>query len=227
MTQIQKKKKPISRALSVMVKTARRRKASSTRWLQRQLNDPYVLESKRLGYRSRAAFKLLEINEKFNIIKKNHRVLDLGAAPGGWTQVAAEKVTSRGFVLGLDILEMDTISGAELYQRDIFAEDTLDFIQEKLCGKADVVLSDMSPSTTGHRSTDHVRIIMLVEAALDVAIPVLKPGGTFVAKVFQGGADHDLLKLVKERFASVKHYKPESSRKDSPETYLIAQKFLG
>ena len=223
----QKNSKPVSRALSVTVKTARKRKLSSTRWLQRQLNDPYVLESKRLGYRSRAAFKILEIIEKFNIIKKHHRVVDLGAAPGGWTQVAADIVGPRGYVLGLDILEMDAIPNADVYVRDIFAEDTLSFIQQTLGGKADVVLSDMSPSTTGHRSTDHIRIIALVEAALDVAFPVLKPGGTFVAKVFQGGADQELLKLVKERFQSVKHFKPESSRKDSPETYLIAQKFLG
>jgi 23S rRNA (uridine2552-2'-O)-methyltransferase len=206
------------------VKTARGRKSSSTRWLQRQLNDPYVKEAKRLGYRSRAAFKLIEMEEKLNIIKKDMLVVDLGAAPGGWTQVAVEKGAKH--VIGIDLLEIEDMEGAEFIQMDFTDNEAPDKLLEMLGGeKPDMVISDLSPYTTGHKKTDHLKIMALVEMAYDFAVQVLKPGGHFIAKVFQGGAQSDLLKMVKADFETVKHMKPPASRKGSPEQYLVALNF--
>lgn len=206
------------------VKTARGRKSSSTRWLQRQLNDPYVKEAKRLGYRSRAAFKLIEMEEKLNIIKKDMLVVDLGAAPGGWTQVAVEKGAKH--VIGIDLLEIEDMEGAEFIQMDFTDNEAPEKLLEMLNGeKPDMVISDLSPYTTGHKKTDHLKIMALVEMAYDFAVQVLKPGGHFIAKVFQGGAQSDLLKMVKADFETVKHMKPPASRKGSPEQYLVALNF--
>tara|TARA_B100001971_G_C18168907_1_gene525908 strand:- start:310 stop:969 length:660 start_codon:yes stop_codon:yes gene_type:complete len=206
------------------VKTARGRKSSSTRWLQRQLNDPYVKEAKRLGYRSRAAFKLIEMEEKLNIIKKDMLVVDLGAAPGGWTQVAVEKGAKH--VIGIDLLEIEDMEGAEFIQMDFTDNEAPEKLLEMLGGeKPDMVISDLSPYTTGHKKTDHLKIMALVEMAYDFAVQVLKPGGHFIAKVFQGGAQSDLLKMVKADFETVKHMKPPASRKGSPEQYLVALNF--
>ena len=206
------------------VKTARGRKSSSTRWLQRQLNDPYVKEAKRLGYRSRAAFKLIEMEEKLNVIKKDMLVVDLGAAPGGWTQVAVEKGAKH--VIGIDLLEIEDMEGAEFIQMDFTDNEAPDKLLEMLGGeKPDMVISDLSPYTTGHKKTDHLKIMALVEMAYDFAVQVLKPGGHFIAKVFQGGAQSDLLKMVKADFETVKHMKPPASRKGSPEQYLVALNF--
>ncbi|MBI5164991.1 MAG: RlmE family RNA methyltransferase [Magnetospirillum sp.] len=212
------------------VKTAKKRTTSSTRWLQRQLNDPYVHEAKRLGYRSRAAFKLLELDDRFHILKPGQRVVDLGAAPGGWTQVAVERVRpgpKGGTVVGLDILEWDPIPGATVLVGDFLADDSPARLIEALGGPADVVLSDMAAPTTGHPPTDHLRIIGMVEVALDFALDVLAPGGTFVAKVFQGGTERTLLDMLKRSFATVRHAKPPASRKESAETYVIATGFRG
>jgi 23S rRNA (uridine2552-2'-O)-methyltransferase len=219
-----------SRNLTVKVKTAKKRKLSSTLWLQRQLNDPYVHEAKRQGYRSRAAFKLIQLDERFHILKPGLRIVDLGAAPGGWTQVAVEKVgskTGKGAVVGMDILEWDPVPGATTLQGDFLADDAPDRLKEALGGPADVVLSDMAAPTTGHPSTDHIRIIALVEVALDFALEVLSPGGTFVAKVFQGGTEKTLLDLLKKNFATVRHAKPPASRQGSAETYVVATGFRG
>ena len=219
-----------SRELTVKVKTAKRRKLSSTLWLQRQLNDPYVHEAKRQGYRSRAAFKLIQLDERFHILKPGLRVVDLGAAPGGWTQVAVQKVGGgkRGSaVVGMDILEWDPIPGAVTLQGDFLADDAPDRLKAALGGPADVVLSDMAAPTTGHPSTDHLRIIGLVEVALHFALEVLTPGGTFVAKVFQGGTEKTLLDLLKTNFTSVRHAKPPASRQGSAETYVVAMGFRG
>lgn len=206
------------------VKTARGRKSSSTRWLQRQLNDPYVKEAKRLGYRSRAAFKLIEMEEKLNVIKKDMLVVDLGAAPGGWTQVAVEKGAKH--VIGIDLLEIEDMEGAEFIQMDFTDNEAPEKLLEMLGGeKPDMVISDLSPYTTGHKKTDHLKIMALVEMAYDFAVQVLKPGGHFIAKVFQGGAQSDLLKMVKADFETVKHMKPPASRKGSPEQYLVALNF--
>ncbi len=217
-----------SRTQAVRLKTARGRKISSTRWLERQLNDPYVQEAKNEGYRSRAAFKLVQINEKFHFLKLGQTIVDLGAAPGGWTQVAVAISNPKHHdnkILALDIQEIDPIPGAVCVQRDIFAEDTIAFVEETLGDKVDVVLSDMSPPTTGHSSTDHIRIIALTEAALEVAIKFLKPGGCFVSKVFKGGTEGELLKVLKAHFKEVKHAKPAASRPESPESYVVALGF--
>ena len=221
-----------SRELTVKVKTAKRRKLSSTLWLQRQLNDPYVHEAKRQGYRSRAAFKLIQLDERFHILKPGLRIVDLGAAPGGWTQVAVQKVGSNagkkhGAVVGMDILEWDPVAGAITLQGDFLADDAPDRLKEALGGPADVVLSDMAAPTTGHPSTDHLRIIGLVEVALHFALEVLTPGGTFVAKVFQGGTEKTLLDMLKKNFTSVRHAKPPASRQGSAETYVVAMGFRG
>lgn len=218
-----------SRQPTVKLKTARGRTASSQRWLERQLNDPYVVESKRLGYRSRAAFKLLQLDEKFQLLKPGARVLDLGAAPGGWTQVSVAKVgaPSRGRVVGLDILPVEPIAGAILLEAD-FTEDAAPvLLRAELGGQVDVVLSDMAASSTGHAKTDHIRVVMLCELALDFALEVLAPGGTFVAKVFQGGSEGDLLARMKQAFRTVRHFKPAASRSESPETYVVATGFRG
>lgn len=216
------------RQLSVRVKTARGRKTSSARWLQRQLNDPYVARAKREGYKSRAAFKMLELDDKYKLFKPGMRVLDLGAAPGGWTQVAVERVKStdeKKTVLAVDILPMDALPGADFLQLDFNDEDAPERITEKLGSKVELVLSDMAPNTTGHAATDHIRIIALVELAVHFACEVLKPGGAFVCKVRQGGTEQDLLMMMKKRFTKVVHAKPSASRKDSAETYVVATGF--
>jgi 23S rRNA (uridine2552-2'-O)-methyltransferase len=213
--------------LKVRLKTAKGRKASSQRWLERQLNDPYVREAKTKGYRSRAAFKLIELDGKFHFLKKGARVLDLGAAPGGWSQVAAAHTGETGKVVAMDILEMAPIAGAEVIHADFLAAETPALLKSALGGPADVVLSDMAAPTTGHRPTDHLRTMALLEAALDMADDVLKPGGTFVGKVFQGGATGELLARIKRSFSDVKHVKPPASRAESVELYLVATGFRG
>jgi len=210
------------------VKTAKKRKPSSTRWLSRQLNDHYVAKSKIDGYRSRAAYKIIEINEKFQLFRPGMNVVDLGAAPGGWSQVVAKIIKSsteknKNKLVAIDLLPIDPISGAIFLQKNFFDQDAKEMIIESLDGNlADVVLSDMAANTTGNKPTDHLRIIDLCENALLFALTILKPGGSFVAKIFRGGAEGELLKLVKQNFKIVKHFKPESSRKESSEFYLIA-----
>ena len=218
-----------SRQVTVRVKTARGRTASSQRWLERQLNDPYVAESKRLGYRSRAAFKLLQLDDRFKILQTGLRVVDLGAAPGGWTQIAVAKVgaPSRGQVVGLDILQVEPIAGATIIEADFMAEDAPARLKAALWGPVDVVLSDMAASTTGHCPTDHLRIVGLCDAAFEFALEVLAPGGTFVAKVFQGGSEAALLARMKRAFRTVRHAKPPASRAESAETYVVATGFRG
>jgi 23S rRNA (uridine2552-2'-O)-methyltransferase len=211
----------------VRVKTTAGRSAASTRWLERQLNDPYVREAKAKGYRSRAAFKLIELDAKFRILKKGARLLDLGAAPGGWSQVAAARLGEGGRVIAADLIEIEPIAGVEFLQCDLLDAEAPARLIAALGEKADVVLSDMAAPTTGHRATDHIRTLALFEAALDLAEEVLKPGGAFVGKVFQGGAANDLLARVKKRFASVKHVKPPASRAQSVELYLVATGFKG
>jgi 23S rRNA (uridine2552-2'-O)-methyltransferase len=216
------------RDLSVRVKTARRRKTSSTRWLQRQLNDPYVVAAKREGYRSRAAYKLIEIDDKHRVLRPGAIVVDLGAAPGGWSQVAAERVKPGGKVIATDLLAMSAVPEVYFVQGDFLEDSGLAAVEAELDGrKADVVLSDMAPPTTGHRKTDHLRTVALAEAALDFAMKVLSPGGAFLAKVFQGGAEHVALDLMKRSFARVRHVKPSASRAESPETYVLATGFGG
>ncbi len=220
-------KGPASRTSHVRVKKAKGRTESSRRWIERQLNDPYVLEAKAKGYRSRAAFKLIELDDKFHFLKPGARVLDLGAAPGGWSQVAGKRVGAKGAVVGADILEMAPIPGVIVLTADIGNPDSWPRLQEELGGPADVVLSDMAASTTGHRPTDHLRTMALLEAALDIAASVLKPGGAFVGKAFQGGAASDLLARIKKMFREVKHVKPRASRAESVELYLVALGYRG
>lgn len=219
------------RDLKVRVKTAKKRKISSTSWLQRQLNDPYVARARAEGYRARSAYKLVEIDEKHKLLKPGMRVVDLGAAPGGWCQVAAKAVGStqdNPIVVGIDYLEMDPVPGAILLQKDFTEDDAPEALIAALGGhKADIVLSDMAAPTTGHRPTDHLRIIALVELAADFALDVLAPGGAFVAKVFQGGTEHELLNMLKRNFTSTFHAKPPASRAESAETYLVARGFKG
>ena len=205
------------RALSARLRTAKGRSPQSQRWLERQLNDPYVQAAKAAGFRSRAAFKLVELDEKFRLLKPGGRVVDLGAAPGGWTQVAVRKVGERGRVVGLDLLAVDPVPGATILQGDFQEEEAERRVEEALGGQADVVLSDMAPNTTGHAATDHLRIMTLAELALDFALRVLAPGGAFVAKVFQGGSEKAFLGTLKERFSTVRHAKPPASRKESSE----------
>lgn len=218
---------PSGRGLTMRVKTAGKRSVSSTRWLERQLNDPYVAEAKKQGYRSRAAFKLLQLDEKFHLLKPGAKVVDLGAAPGGWTQVAVDRVGERGRVVGIDLLQMDAIPGADLIQLDFMDDSAPDVLKKLLDGPADIVLSDMAASSTGHSQTDHLKIMALAEAAYDFAKDVLKPHGAFVAKVLQGGATGELLTLLKRDFAEVKHVKPPASRSDSAEIYVVALGFRG
>ena len=216
--------------LTTRVKTAAKRTLSSTRWLERQLNDPFVAEAKRLGYRSRAAFKLLQLDDRFNFLKPGGRVVDLGAAPGGWTQVAVARVNSKnrtGQVVGIDILEWAPIPGAVTLVGDFLADESPSLVQAALNGQADVVLSDMAAPTTGHPPTDHLRIIQMCEVALDFALQVLSPGGVFVAKVFKGGTERELLDLLKRSFEIVRHAKPPASRAESAETYVVAMGFRG
>lgn len=205
------------------IKTAKGRKIASIKWIERQLNDPYVAKAKREGYRSRAAYKLLEIDAKAKVLKRGQSVVDLGAAPGGWCQVALAKGCN---VVAIDLLEMDEIPGVTFFQMDFMEDDAPQLLTDALGGGgADVVMSDMAHNTVGHRSTDHTKIMLLVEAAYDFAIEILKPGGAFLAKVFQGGTEGDLLARMKKDFKSVKHIKPPASRKESPETYVIATGF--
>ncbi|MBP2227359.1 23S rRNA (uridine2552-2'-O)-methyltransferase [Azospirillum agricola] len=222
--------RPGGRRATVRVKTAGKRSESSTRWLERHLNDPYVAEATKRGYRSRAAFKLLQLDEKFRLLGPGKRVVDLGAAPGGWTQIAVEKVqvSKEGWkVVGLDILPMDAVPGATTMQADFLEDGASDRLKEALGGPADVVLSDMAAPTTGHQQTDHLRIMALAEAAYDFAEEVLAPGGAFVAKLFQGGAERSLLDRLKRDFAVVRHAKPPASRAESSETYVVATGFRG
>lgn len=220
-----------ARSLGVRVRTAKGRKISSTRWLERQLNDPYVQAAKREGYRSRAAYKLLEIDDKYGLLKPGDVVIDLGAAPGGWTQVAAARVGAdrgQGHVVALDLLEVEPVSGATVLQADFMDEDALARLDEALGGRgANVVLSDMAAPATGHKQTDHLRIVALCEAALDFAEQVLAPGGSFLAKVLQGGTEAALLDRLKRNFAKVRHVKPQASRAESAELYVLAQGFRG
>jgi 23S rRNA (uridine2552-2'-O)-methyltransferase len=220
-----------SRKLAVKLRTAKGRKIASTRWLQRQLNDPYVEEAKRRGYRSRAAFKLIEIDDKYRFLKPGMTVVDLGAAPGGWSQIAVERVGAvegRGQVIAVDLSAIEKLPGVAVLALDVSAENALATINAQLKGgSADVVLSDMASPATGHRATDHLRVIALVEAALDLAEDVLKPGGTFLAKVFQGGAGGELVARLKRSFAKVQHVKPKASRPESPEVYVLATGFRG
>ncbi|HEY0281728.1 MAG TPA: RlmE family RNA methyltransferase [Rhizomicrobium sp.] len=211
----------------VRVTGARGRTVSSKRWLERQLNDPYVAAAKAKGYRSRSAFKLKELDAKFHLLKRGARVLDLGAAPGGWCQVAAERIGETGKIVAADILEMEPIAGVEFLQCDLLDAETPAALKRMLGGEADLVLSDMASPTTGHRETDHIRTLALFEAALDLAEDVLRPGGALVGKVFQGGATGELLTRVKTRFAEVKHVKPPASRRESVELYLVARGFKG
>lgn len=211
----------------VRVKNAKARKLSSQRWLERQLNDPYVRAAKQEGFRSRAAFKLVELDDKYRFLKKGARVLDLGAAPGGWSQVAAKRVGEGGRIVAADILEIEPLAGVTVLQCDLLDPDTPERLKAALDGPADIVLTDMAAATTGHRATDHLRTVALFEAALDVAEDVLKPGGVFVGKVFQGGASGELLARVKKLFREVKHVKPPASRAESVELYLVATGFRG
>ncbi len=211
----------------IRIKTVRGRTASSKRWLERQLNDPYVHAAKTKGYRSRAAFKLIELDAKFHFLKKGARILDLGAAPGGWTQVAVQRAGAGATIVAMDILEMEPVEGAQVLLADMLDAETPDILKAALGGQADLVLSDMAAPTTGHRATDHLRTTALFEAALYMAEEVLKPGGTFVGKVFQGGAANQLLVRVKQRFSDVKHVKPPASRAESVELYLVAKGFKG
>jgi len=217
--------------LHVQVRTGGKRKHSSKLWLERQLNDPYVAKAKRDGYRSRAAYKLLEIDDKFRLLKPGQTVVDLGAAPGGWSQIAAKRVGAaegKGRVVAIDLLEMGEIPGVEFAQLDFHADDAPDKLRAMLGGgRADVVLSDMAANTTGHRKTDQLRIVGLVEAAAWFAGGVLKPGGSFLAKTFQSGADAELLAQLKLDFATVRHVKPSASRQDSSERYVLATGFRG
>ena len=219
------------RDLKVRVRTSKGRKIGSTLWLQRQLNDPYVARAKAEGYRSRAAFKLKELDERYKLLRPGMRVVDLGAAPGGWSQVAAKAIGSTDanpLVVAIDYLEMDPIPGVAFLQKDFTDDDAPAALVDLLGGrKADLVLSDMASPTTGHRPTDHLRIVHLVEIAADFAIQVLAPGGAFVAKVFQGGTEHELLAMLKRHFATTLHAKPKASRSESAETYLVARGFKG
>ncbi|HEY7645879.1 MAG TPA: RlmE family RNA methyltransferase [Hyphomicrobiales bacterium] len=219
------------RALKVKVRTARKRSTSSTRWLQRQLNDPYVAAAKREGYRSRAAYKLIEIDEKYRLLRPGSIVVDLGAAPGGWSQVAADRTKAadgQGLVVAMDLSEIDALPGVTFLHGDFMDDEAPAALEAALGGRRpDLVLSDMAAPATGHRQTDHLRIMGLCEAALDFAIGVLAPGGAFLCKVLQGGAASELLGTMKRNFAAVRHVKPKASRADSAELYVLATGFRG
>jgi len=208
------------------VKTAKGRKVSSTRWLERQLNDPYVKRAKAENYRSRAAYKLIELDERFGLLKGVRAVVDLGIAPGGWSQVVKRKIPQAG-VVGIDLLPTDPIEGVTILEMDFMAEHAPERLKEALGGPADLVLSDMAANTVGHQQTDHLRTMALVEAGLEFAVEVLRPGGAYVAKVLAGGADNQLVAEMKRHFTAVKHAKPPASRKGSSEWYVIAQGFKG
>lgn len=216
-----------SRGLHVKVKTAKKRSNSSARWLSRQLNDPYVVKAKQEGYRSRAAFKMLEIDDKFHLLKPSMKVVDLGCAPGGWSQVAVARTGKKGKVVGCDLLEVPPIPGATLIVQDFLADDAPEIMKELLGGQAGLVMSDMASNTTGHTPTDHIRIMHLCELAYDFAKTVLAPGGGFVCKVLKGGTERELLKMMQRDFTTVKHAKPSASRADSAESYVVAIGFKG
>jgi 23S rRNA (uridine2552-2'-O)-methyltransferase len=217
--------------LKVRVKTGKGRTVSQKNWLERQLNDPYVHEARKLGYRSRAAFKLTEIDDKYKFLKPGGHVVDLGAAPGGWSQVSAQRVKSvdgKGKVIAIDMHGMDELPGVTIFKKDFYDDDAPDVLIAALGGvKADVVLSDMASHATGHRQTDHINIIALVEAGYDFAKQVLKPGGTYLAKVLRGGTESQLLTMMKKDFASVRHVKPMASRDDSAELFVLAMGYRG
>lgn len=223
------------RDLTVKVKTARGRTSSSTRWLQRQLNDPYVTRAKAEGYRGRAAFKIMELDDKYRFLVPGARVVDLGCAPGGWCQVAVPRINALGErsgkrvgrILGIDLQEVDPIPGVEIHVIDFLVGDADEQVKEWLGGKADVVLSDMAASSSGHKQTDHLRIMALCEAAAYFSFDVLEEGGTFVAKVLAGGAEGDLQRLLKQKFTKVVNHKPPSSRSDSSEKFVVASGFRG
>ncbi|MEX0970117.1 MAG: RlmE family RNA methyltransferase [Paracoccaceae bacterium] len=223
------------RELRVRVKTAKGRKISSTRWLERQLNDPYVLRARKEGFRGRAAYKIMELDDRFRFLVPGARVVDLGCAPGGWCQMAVHRTNAlgtrqgkkQGYVLGIDLQEVEPIPGTELHVLDFLEDEADDKVKAWLGGGADVVLSDMAAAASGHPQTDHLRIVGLVEAALVFALDVLEPGGTFVAKVLAGGADASVLNLMKKNFTKVYHMKPPSSRKDSSEKFVVAMGFKG
>lgn len=220
------------RNLYTKVKTARGRKLSSKLWLERQLNDPYVAEAQKRGYPSRAAFKLIELDEKYKFLKPGKRIVDLGAAPGGWTKVAVERAkpggeNNKGIVVALDINEMEPISGATVLQHDFLDDDAPDLLKEALGGQADIVMSDMAAPAMGHASTDHLKIMALCETALEFAYEVLAPNGIFIAKVLQGGTENEMLAAMKKRFKTVRHVKPPASRSDSAEMYVVATGFRG
>jgi 23S rRNA (uridine2552-2'-O)-methyltransferase len=214
---------PGGRKLTVNVKTAKKRSPASAEWLRRQLNDPYVVAAKQQGWRSRAAFKLLEMDDRFHMIGRNARVIDLGAAPGGWTQVVMRR--GAGMVVGVDLLPIDPIPGAALIQGDFNDPEMPERLASTLGGKADLVLSDMAPNTTGHAATDHLRIMALAELAAAFACEMLAADGSFVAKVFQGGSERAMLETLKRDFATVRHAKPPASRKESSELYVVAMGF--
>ena len=219
-----------TRSLKQRLKTARKRTLSSQKWLERQLNDPYVARARREGYRSRAAYKLLEIDEKYHLFKPGQRVVDLGAAPGGWSQIAARKVDSaagKGRVVGIDLLPIDALAGVDFIKLDFLDQSAPHKLLEMLGGPADIVMSDMAANTTGHKKTDHLRIMGLAEAAIHFAREILAPGGAFIAKVFQGGTENRLLADLRRDFASVRHVKPAASRADSSELYVLATGFRG
>jgi 23S rRNA (uridine2552-2'-O)-methyltransferase len=216
------------RSKHIRVKTAKGRKKSSTTWLKRQLNDPFVLKARTEGYRSRAAFKLIEINQKFQLLKPNMKILDLGAAPGGWSQIAAKLISSnkdRPNIVAVDLLEIEPLPGVITMVKDFLEPDAKDLIIEALGEKVDIVMSDMAANTTGHTKTDHIRIMELCEKAVQFSYEILKPGGHFIAKIFKGGTEVELLTEIKQKFSVVKHFKPKSSRKESSEEYLVAMNF--
>ncbi|POF64118.1 rRNA methyltransferase [Novacetimonas maltaceti] len=214
-----------ARNQTVTVKKARGRTTAQHRWLQRQLNDPYVQAAQKQGWRSRAAFKLIELDDRFHLIRPGMRVVDLGAAPGGWAQVAVKR--GAGHVVGVDLLPVDPVPGATIIEGDFNDPDMPDRLRELLDGPPDLVMSDMAPNTTGHAPTDHLRIIGLAELALDFAVQILAPGGSFIAKVFQGGSEKQMLQALKRAFGQVRHAKPPASRKESSELYVIATDFKG
>ncbi len=218
-----REKTPLPRGEAVALRSGRGRSVASQRWLTRQLNDPYVQAARRQGWRSRAAFKLAELDERFHLIRRGAAVIDLGAAPGGWSQVAVRRGAAR--VVGVDLLPIDPIAGATLIEGDFTAPEMPERLAALLGGPADLVLSDMAPNTTGHSGTDHIRIMALAEMALDFAVAVLAEGGGFVAKVFQGGSERGMLEQMKRRFARVAHAKPPASRKESSELYVVATGF--
>ena len=218
------------RSLKIRVKSTGKRTLSQKTWLERQLNDPYVAQARREGWRSRAVFKLIEIDERYNLLKPGQKIVDLGAAPGGWAQYAAKKIGSaegRGRVIGIDLLEIETIAGVEFTVMDFNDIDAAERLMKTLNGKAEGVLSDMAANTTGHRQTDHLKIVGLAELAIEFAREVLAPGGFFLAKVLQGGTEGTLLSNLKRDFTTVRHVKPKASRADSAELYVLATRFRG